>query len=353
MNINRHNLQRYTGINSRHTCPSCGHQREFTLYVDANGNPIDESCGRCNREKCGYHLPPSEFFKEHPDKDKSDTAKWVQPKQPGVKAVDYLPDNVIVKTDTFRAMNNLYRYLADEFGHDEANRVFDLYKVRTSRHWRNHGGLATVFPQVDEQGRIRQIKVMAYNPNNGKRMKKADHCELWVESRSEYVADTRGVDKIWFAGKSILKNQEANLQQTFFGCHLIKDAVKVGIVESEKTALICAILMPSITWIATGGCNGCRWTEPHQTEVLKGKRVVLYPDAGMYQKWADKAQLLKDAGIEVSVSSLCCNQPDNTDIADVLLLERQRSKVKPTTVGDVCRWMEELGIEKGRITFNV
>jgi hypothetical protein len=111
--------------------------------------------------------------------------------------------------------------------------------------------------------------------------------------------------------------------------------------------------MPSITWIATGGCNGCRWTEPQQAKILKGKRVVLYPDAGMYQKWVEKSKHLSNAGVEISVSSICCNQPDNTDIADVLLLERQRSKAKPTTIGDVCRWMEELGIEKSRITFNV
>lgn len=348
-----YSLQPYTGINSRHTCPSCGHMREFTLYVDENGNPIDESCGRCNREKCGYHLSPSEFFKEHPDLKKPDITKCVQPKQPEVKSVDYLPSSVIVKNDAFRTKNNLFRFMANEFGNEEANRVFELYKVRTSRHWRNHDGLATVFPQIDGQGRVRQIKVMAYNPNNGKRMKKADYCELWVESRKGYVCDNRGIDKIWFAGKSLLKNQDANLQQTFFGCHLLKDASNVGIVESEKTALLCAMLMPSITWIATGGCNGCRWSEPHQAEVLKGRRVVLYPDAGMYQKWMDKSKGLSDAGVKISVSSICCNQPDNTDIADVLLLERLRSKAKPTTIGNVCQWMKDLGIENDRITFNV
>ena len=88
MNINKYQLQRYTGINSRHTCPNCGHPREFALYVDENGNPIDESCGRCNREKCGYHLPPSEFFKEHPGKKKTDITKRVQPKQTEVKETD-------------------------------------------------------------------------------------------------------------------------------------------------------------------------------------------------------------------------------------------------------------------------
>ena len=353
MNIKKYKLQRYTGINSRHTCPNCGHPREFALYVDENGNPIDESCGRCNREKCGYHLPPSEFFKEHPDLKKSDITKWVQPKQPEVKAVNYLPSSVIVEKDVFRAKNNLFRFMANEFGNEESNRVFELYKVRTSRHWRNHDGLSTIFPQIDGHGRVRQVKVMAYNPSNGKRMKKSDYCELWIDNRKEYVADNRGIDKIWFAGKTLLKNQEANLQQTFFGCHLLKDASNVGIVESEKTALLCAILMPSITWISTGGCNGCRWIEPHQTDVLKGKRVVLYPDAGMYQKWLEKSKHLSNAGVEISVSPICCNQPDNTDIADMLLLERQRNKAKPTTISDVCRWMEELGIEKSRITFNV
>jgi hypothetical protein len=258
-----------------------------------------------------------------------------------------------VEKDVSKAKNNLFRFIANEFGDEETVQVFELYKVRTSRHWKNHDGLATVFPQIDEQGRVRQVKVMAYNPSNGKRMKKSDYCELWIDNRKEYVVDNRGIDKIWFAGKTLLKNQEANLQQTFFGCHLLKDASNVGIVESEKTALLCAILMPSITWISTGGCNGCRWIEPHQTDVLKGKRVVLYPDAGMYQKWVEKSKHLSNAGVEISVSPICCNQPDNTDIADVLLLERQRNKAKPTTISDVCRWMEELGIEKGRITFNV
>lgn len=44
------------------------------------------------------------------------------------------------------------------------------------------------------------------------------------------------------------------------------------------------------------------------------------------------------------------------DIADVIIEGRQEGlleEIKPTTIGDICGWMSELGIEKGRIQFNI
>lgn len=69
-------------MSTRHTCPQCGHKKEFTLYVDERNVPIDESCGRCNRERCGYHLTPSEYFKEHPTNDRTGSSTWKQPEPP-------------------------------------------------------------------------------------------------------------------------------------------------------------------------------------------------------------------------------------------------------------------------------
>ena len=63
MSEHTYHLQKYAGTSTRHTCPQCGHKGEFTYYVDERNVPIDESCGRCNRERCGYHLTPSEYFK--------------------------------------------------------------------------------------------------------------------------------------------------------------------------------------------------------------------------------------------------------------------------------------------------
>lgn len=341
MNESKYHLQKYAGMSTRHTCPQCGHKKEFTLYVDERNVPIDKSCGRCNRERCGYHLTPSEYFKAHPTYDRTDFAGWKQPEAPKVIPVSYLPSSLLI-TDTYRASNNLFRFMAKEFGNDEANRVFDAYYVGTSKHWRNHDGLAASFPQINDKGRLCQLKVMAYNPTTGKRMKKQDQAELWSDKAQKYILDSRPMDKIWFAGKTLLKNYEANLQQTFFGCHLIKDASRVGIVESEKSTLICSILMPEITWIATGGCNGCKWTESAVFQPLIGKRVVLYPDTGMFAKWEEKAATLRSNGVDVTVSRACEGLPDNWDVADVLL--RERHAKKGMTVGEVLAYATEVGV---------
>ena len=297
MSEHTYHLQKYAGTSTRHTCPQCGHKGEFTYYVDERNVPIDESCGRCNRERCGYHLTPSEYFKAHPADKRNEFTTWKQPEPPKAIPISYLPSSLLA-TDTHRDRNNLFQFMSKEFGDVEANRVFDLYHVGTSRHWRNNDGLSTTFPQINEKGKLCQLKVMAYNPNTGKRMKKQDRAEMWSDKAQKYIPDTRPMDKIWFAGKTLLKNYEANLQQTFFGCHLIKTSSRIGIVESEKSALICSILMPEITWIASGGCNGCKWTETAVFKPLSGKRVVLYPDSGMLAKWEEKAEILHSAGID-------------------------------------------------------
>lgn len=349
MNESKYHLQKYAGMSTRHTCPQCGHKKEFTLYVDERNIPIDQSCGRCNRERCGYHLTPAEYFKTHPDYDRASFSTWKQPEPAKVIPLSYLPTSLLA-ADAHRDKNNLFRFMAQEFGRDEANRVFDAYHVGTSRHWKNNDGLATTFPQIDGKGRLCQVKVMAYNPTTGKRMKKQDRAELWNDKAQKYVFDTRPMDKIWFAGKTLLKNYEANLQQTFFGCHLVKASSRIGIVESEKSALICSILMPDVTWVATGGCNGCKWAELAVFQPLISKRVVLYPDSGMFAKWEEKAAILRSNGVDVSVSRTCEGLPDNWDLADMLLQERHIKQ--GMTIGEIMAFAQEIGVSN-QITYNV
>lgn len=341
MNEPIYHLQKYAGMKTRHVCPSCGHKGEFTFYVDAQEKPIAPEVGRCNRERCGYHLTPSNYFKQYPNKQSIDFSIWEQPQPAKTVPVSFLPISLL-KQDGYRSKNNLFRFMANEFGEAEAAFAFDTYRVGTSRHWSNNNGLATIFPQIDEQGRLCQIKVMAYNPVTGKRMKKRDQAEIWNDKMQKYTPDIRPMDKIWFAGKTLLRNYEANLQQTFFGCHLIKNASRVGIVESEKSALICSILMPDVSWIATGGCNGCKWTERSVLKPLAGKRVILYPDSGMFSKWDGKAAILRSNGINVTVSQTCEGLPDNWDIADILLQERHAKK--SMTVGEVLAHATEIGV---------
>ena len=67
-------LEKYRNRSSRHTCPKCRRTKCFTYYVDENGQPLDESVGRCDHESgCGYHYPPKEYFRDYPEKDVNGT----------------------------------------------------------------------------------------------------------------------------------------------------------------------------------------------------------------------------------------------------------------------------------------
>ena len=95
MSEHTYHLQKYAGTSTRHTCPQCGHKGEFTYYVDERNVPIDESCGRCNRERCGYHLTPSEYFKAHPADKRNEFTTWKQPEPPKAIPVSYLPSSLL------------------------------------------------------------------------------------------------------------------------------------------------------------------------------------------------------------------------------------------------------------------
>jgi len=100
---------------------------------------------------------------------------------------------------------------------------------------------------------------------------------------------------------SILNLPNFNLSQCFFGEHLLHDTTKVvAIVESEKTAVIASIYFPNVIWLATGGSNGL---DIDKCRCLKGRTVVFFPDAGMFEKWNKKAKELS-AICAISVSSL-------------------------------------------------
>ena len=124
---------------------------------------------------------------------------------------------------------------------------------------------------------------------DGKRIKKPHNRISWVHTE--------------------LKLKNFNLTQCFFGEHLINVDTPICIVEAEKTAIICSILLPQYTWIASGGKNGARWSDPSKFKPLYGCDVILYPDLGAYAQWKEKAARLK-AFANVSVSTIL------EDIAD-------------------------------------
>lgn len=280
-------------------CPACG-QKRFVPYIDiTTGQILSPEVGICDRrDNCRYHLPPREWFAAKGIKPKPEfvSVPSMKPKEPGQISRERLINSLIGE-------NNLKRFLCSIYPRDEVQRVFSMYCVGNTEYWR--GGL--IFWQIDRYGRIRTGKKMLYDISTGKRVKEGYSRISWVHCEPEYKGGF-------------------NLMQCLFGEHLlgIKEyATKpVGIVESEKTALIATLEQPALLWLATGGaCN----LNAERCKPLIHKDVVLFPDEGKFEEWSAKA---KELGISrIRVSSLMeeyGTKGKGEDIADLFLRDMQR-----------------------------
>jgi hypothetical protein len=70
------------------------------------------------------------------------------------------------------------------------------------------------------------------------------------------------------------------LSQCLYGLHLVDEETPIAVVESEKTAIIASLAVPSYIWVATGGKENIRLIAE-----LMGYDVTLFPDLGGYDKW--------------------------------------------------------------------
>jgi hypothetical protein len=114
-----------------------------------------------------------------------------------------------------------------------------------------------------------------------------------------------------------------------FGLHRINEDYQktIGIVESEKTAIILSIFIPEYIWIATGSKQNLKFD---LFKPLKKRKIVLFPDKGEYLYWNNKAAELNAIGFRIGVSEYLekqCNFEAGTDLADVYFFEKKRSEL--------------------------
>jgi hypothetical protein len=207
------------------------------------------------------------------------------------RPVDYLPWKLLEQSFKGYERNNFFLFLRSLIGEDAAIEQVKKYHIGTSRHWQG----ANVFWQVDKEGRVRQLKLMLYNPETGKRLKSEDQAMKWDYISEKYREDIGGNDKSLIYGKYIQerKFKDYNLQQCFFGEHLLRDKGPIALVESEKTCIVGSHYFKDFIWIATGGSNGAGFTKPEVCRVLKGREIVLFPDLCQFEKWTEKARELE------------------------------------------------------------
>lgn len=252
MNYFRFSLEKYAGVKTRHFCPnpSCG-KKEFTRYIDSNtGEYIHETVGICNRIlNCGYHKTPKMFFNES-----NLTYNYYPVKtnlsQNTEKAISFVDEDLLIKSLQDKTKRcNLFKFLINYFDDKSVENTFRKYLIGMSKEWAS----STMFWQIDRNKNIRAGKIMQYDCQTGRRDKNKFN---WVKNVS--------------LGKE--------MKQVFFGICLIDyfKEYKIGIVESEKTALICDLYFKEkIVWIASGGLQGI--TEEKIKDLI-GREVIFFPD---------------------------------------------------------------------------
>ncbi|MCB9341956.1 MAG: hypothetical protein H6577_27830 [Lewinellaceae bacterium] len=204
------------------------------------------------------------YFDNNPDlRPQADLFGRPETPPPPLKDLSFIPPETLRQSLTAYDRNNFVKWLHSLFDADLVTNLVECFNVGTSKHWNG----ATVFWQVDTDLKVRQAKVMLYNPTTGKRLK-------------EDSEPDKGKGKVYFAGKSILRQkgiEAPELRQCFFGEHqLSRETGQIlAIAESEKTAILMTAfarlgIAPKYTWLATGGKNGAKWTTPEVFEVLAG-----------------------------------------------------------------------------------
>jgi hypothetical protein len=276
----RYSLDDRIGRNHIHECPECG-KREFRRYVDWKTEEyIADHVGRCNRLiKCGYHVPPREYFKEHqqfeatyrPYSGVINTKKIKRP-------CEYLDFEYVVRSqDKDRWINDFTKWV-HRIVSNRPDRA-EIIKTLISKYYLGGSSKmqgAVVFWQIDINGKVRTGKIMKYNQETGKRIKDPNHPHRidWVHYQLE---------------RSKLISEDFNLKQCFFGEHLLSKypEATVAVFESEKTAIVASIFFPDLICIASGGLTGLN---SDKCKVLKDRNVIFFPDLGCYSIWKEKVE---------------------------------------------------------------
>lgn len=243
-------------------------------YLDASGKIVDEhKYGRCERiNSCGYIL--------YPDSDENTTRNSLPIHTPKPKA-KFL--NAEQRKKYFYPslknydQNHLISYLRGVFDDTTVTKMIENYYIGTIDQF--NGG-ATVFWQIDRFGNIHRGKVMQYD-KSGHRVK---------HSNGNGVVNS--IHNIFGIGDLP--------QECLFGEHLLTKYPNmfVGIVESEKTAIIASGVVDDCLFLATGGCTKLT---PAMCQALKGRNVVLFPDNGKFEKWSEKGRAMRHLFNTISI----------------------------------------------------
>lgn len=298
-------LEPYISIKNRFHCPACGKKSVFTRYIDIELKEyIHDTVGICSRlQKCAYHYPPKDYFEDQKKLSGEELISHqlmkshLKPTNFKLKQnlpTSYIESSLVHKSIKGMGHNDLLSFLKNVMNEEAIEQIRTQYKIGTSSKWQG----ATIFWQVDDKNKVRTGKVVQYDSNTGRKGR-----INWVHS--------------------LMNLRDFNLKQCLFGQHLLNTykSKPIALVESEKSAIIASIAFPEFIWMATGGLMNLKYD---LLKPLSNRKVILFPDAGCYDKWNDKIKDLPK-NIHFMISDLVKNKAtdeekeEGLDIADYIL----------------------------------
>lgn len=341
----RYQLIKYTTKASRSTCPACGKRGTFKGWVDTTtGEALPEQFGACDRATCGYLLSPYDkstgtsyaqrVYEQGQEEARNNPnykpQRYIAPPPPIIP----IPQELVAASMGHYQQNTFARLLQATFGVGETKELLQRFHIGTSTHWPG----ATVFWQHDTMGRARGGQVVCFGEDGrtARQIVQTEEgpeerrCTGWVHrALAKRYKKTGQPQPQW-----LTDYLDAGIfSPCLFGLPQLATAplaMKVGLVEAPKTAVLCAGYFPQMLWMATGTLSQLT---ADRLAPLRGRNIVLYPDMSpeempfnksAFGKWQTRAEELNAAGFSITLDDYESDAtPEQrhlkSDMADIIL----------------------------------
>ena len=280
-------------------CFSCGKGGDVIAYtMQHEGWTFQEACQWLSNE-FGISTTKRDGFVPRPKR-----RSVVKPPEP---VYTYIPMTML--DELVSSENSLCRCLMSMFQPEAVEWLTEEYRIGC--YSMNGQDDYTVFPNIDRQGRVCNLKIQHYDTDP-------------ASSRfCHNNQDTYWLGSIW--SKAGRLHEDAVFRSScLFGEHLLPRYPEsmVVLVESPKNALFGALAFQQMTWIAAGNRG---MLKREVLEPLRGRDVIVIPDCDAVVEWTQTLQGMKDLANFI-VSDFCKRiAPDGQpkyDIADYIQQQR-------------------------------
>lgn len=335
--------------NKKFDCYNCGRKKTFRKYYNYITNEyISDTCGKCDRgNKCDYHLSPKEYYSQNPDRRPKLIERIKLNKEIAIlsKPPVHLNPEILKGTLNDYEKNSFIQPLLRLFKVEQIEYAISEYYIGTKRanfKDENESCLPCVFWFIDYHSNIRagQVKLFDRDCHTAKYYNeegKKKYYQTWIHSliKKHFRYQLKDIPE-W------LENYiEGEKVTCLYGEHLLSKYPDkpVALVEAPKTAIIASICYPRYIWLATASLT---YLTRKRCKVLKGRRVVLFPDCGIpnphtgktcLMQWKDRVDEFKEiANFEFSTlleeHATQQERVHGIDLADIILREYTKAPIE-------------------------